>query len=168
FLYVDDNFGSERPGHVLFYAPYGTWLPASQARILELWDELGIPHEEKKQLYGTSLPIIGFLVDTAAMSATMTAESRDALIEFIHEFTSRLHRRCLRDFQRLAGYVNWALNVYPLLRPGLTTAYDKTRGKHHAFAKIWLNKALITELNWLVTHLARSQGVFFFRSIFWD
>ncbi|EIW73791.1 hypothetical protein CONPUDRAFT_23805, partial [Coniophora puteana RWD-64-598 SS2] len=168
FLYVDDNFGTERPGFVRFYIPYGIWLPSSQACILQLWDELGIPHEAKKQLHGTALPIIGFLVNTATMSATMTVESRNALVQFIRDFASENTRRTLRDFQTLAGYVNWALNVYPLLRPGLTAVYEKTKGKAQTFGKIWINKSVVTELCWLLSHLEHATGVFFFRSIYWD
>ena len=35
----------------------------------------------------------------------------------------------LRDWQRLAGYLNWALNVLPWARPALTEMYRKMRGK---------------------------------------
>ena len=31
----------------------------------------------------------------------------------------------LRDFQHLAGWFNWALNVYPLLKPSLSNVYAK-------------------------------------------
>ena len=38
-------------------------------------------------------------------------------------------RRPLRDFQHIAGYLNWALNVYPYLHPGLCVLYAKRAGK---------------------------------------
>ena len=35
-------------------------------------------------------------------------------------------RRPLRDFQHIAGYLNWALNVYPYLHPGLCDLCQKS------------------------------------------
>ncbi|PPQ75846.1 hypothetical protein CVT26_001222, partial [Gymnopilus dilepis] len=35
----------------------------------------------------------------------------------------------LSAFRELAGWISWALNVYPLLRPGLCALYEKMRGK---------------------------------------
>ena len=36
-------------GWVWFMAPIYVWkLPTKQARLLKLWDEFGIPHEERK------------------------------------------------------------------------------------------------------------------------
>ena len=53
--YSDDSFGVELMSNFTFYEPYQCWLPASQTSLLELWDELGIPHKEKKQIFGSNL-----------------------------------------------------------------------------------------------------------------
>jgi hypothetical protein len=38
--------------------------------------------------------------------------------------------RCtLREFQQLAGWVNWSFNVFPLLKPALSNVYAKISGK---------------------------------------
>ncbi|KAG6329912.1 hypothetical protein ID866_9177 [Astraeus odoratus] len=42
-------------------------LPQNMVKLLHLWDELGIPHKEHKQIYGPILPIIGFEVDPNLM-----------------------------------------------------------------------------------------------------
>jgi hypothetical protein len=68
----------------------------------------------------------------------------------------------------LAGWLNWALNVYPLLRPGLSALYAKTAGKLQSRAKIWVNRDVVRELNWVVQHLLSADGVFFFKSISWN
>ncbi|KAF8230083.1 hypothetical protein L208DRAFT_1181349, partial [Tricholoma matsutake] len=65
----------------------------------------------------------------------------------------------LRDFQQLAGWVNWALNTYPLLCPGLSSLYDKM---HHATAPytvLSINVSIACELGWLANHLEVSNGI---------
>jgi hypothetical protein len=64
--------------------------------------------------------------------------------------------------------MNWALNVYPLLRPGLSALYAKTAGKLESRAKIWINRDVVRELTWVVHHLLSADGVFFFKSVSWD
>ena len=43
-IYVDDSFGIEEEKHMVLYAPYGEESPRQQATLLEMWDEVGIPH----------------------------------------------------------------------------------------------------------------------------
>ena len=59
----------------------------------------------------------------------MSEESRLQLITAVRDFTLHGMRCPLRDFQRIAGHLNWALNVYPFLHPGLCAVYAKTAGK---------------------------------------
>src|ERR1700685_2483771 len=42
------------------YNEYDTFLPSDQVALLQLWDEISLPHEEVKQICGTCIPIIGF------------------------------------------------------------------------------------------------------------
>ncbi len=79
--YVDDSSGCNLAGDVLFYAPYGRDLPRHQVTLLNLWDVLGIPHKEKKQVSGAPLTVIGINVDPNAMTLTLPGESRQKLIE---------------------------------------------------------------------------------------
>ena len=53
--YVDDNASFGLAGDVLYYEPYRRYFPTNQTKLLLLWDDLNIPHAEKKQIYG---PII--------------------------------------------------------------------------------------------------------------
>ena len=50
---------------------YNRFLPTEQWKLVSLWDELGIPHENRKQERGAPLTIIGFEVDPNAMTVTM-------------------------------------------------------------------------------------------------
>jgi hypothetical protein len=125
FAYVDDAFSWEFANDVTYYPPYDKLLPTKQARLLTLFDDVGVPHDERKQVSGSPLQIIGFDVDPNSMTITMPAAARDELVSAIRMFANPRQRRSLKDFQRLAGWVNWALNVYPLLRPGLSGVYEK-------------------------------------------
>ncbi|KAG6328278.1 hypothetical protein ID866_10812 [Astraeus odoratus] len=86
FLYVDDSFGFSQEGDLLWHEKYQKTLPQNMVKLLHLWDELGIPHEEHKQIYGPILPIIGFEVDPNLMQVQMSDESYEHLITFISEF----------------------------------------------------------------------------------
>ena len=168
FLYVDDCFGFAPESPPERYAPYSKLLPRPLAVILRLWDFLGIPHEEKKQLFDLVLPVIGFDVNPNLMRVQMSLDSRSLLVDRIQAFAQKGARRTLRDFQRLAGYLNWALNVYPMLRPGLSALYAKTAGKEQQAALLWVNRVVVRELHWFVSHLEESNGVFFLSSESWD
>ncbi|KAF8225952.1 hypothetical protein L208DRAFT_1304293, partial [Tricholoma matsutake] len=64
-----------------FYVPYVKLMATKQTHLLLLFDELGIPHDKCKQVFGSPLMIIGFNVDPNAMTITMAPEAhRDLLI----------------------------------------------------------------------------------------
>ncbi|SJK99655.1 uncharacterized protein ARMOST_02963 [Armillaria ostoyae] len=71
FGYVDDSFSWEFVDKKTWYSPYHKLLPTKQTSLLKLFDELSVPHEEEKQLYGDILTIIGFDIDPNAMTITM-------------------------------------------------------------------------------------------------
>ncbi|KIK42811.1 hypothetical protein CY34DRAFT_12163 [Suillus luteus UH-Slu-Lm8-n1] len=145
YIYVDDSFSFEDKRDLELYAPYKKVLPRNMVKLLRLWDAIGLPHEERKQIFGSELPIIE-----------------------LASFAQKGSRRSLRDFQRLAGWLNWALNVYPLLRPGLSALYAKTAGKLVSRALLWVNRDVVRELNWVINHLRDVEGVFFFKSVSWS
>ncbi|KAJ7892449.1 hypothetical protein B0H13DRAFT_1625590, partial [Mycena leptocephala] len=136
--------------------------------ILLLWDILGIPHSEDKQVFGPELVIISCLVDSRRMCVTI---SNDAHAAFITEFCHWTHKskhgahRSLRDWQALAGYANWTFNVFPLLKPSLCNVYAKMEGKDKADALIWVNETVQRDLTWLADHVERADGVFLIKTI---
>ena len=125
FAYVDNAFSWEFADHVTYYPPYQKLLPTKQAQFLTLFDDVGVPHEEWKQVFGSPLQVISFEVDPNLMTITMPHAARDDLFLAIRTFANPRQRQSLRDFQRLAGWINWSLNVYPLLHPGLSGMYEK-------------------------------------------
>jgi hypothetical protein len=167
-VYVDDNssFGPARD--VLYYAPYRRYFPTNQTKLLLLWDELNVPHEEKKQIYGPVVPFVGFDVDPNSMTLSISDERRAELIEKVLSFAKPGKRHLLRDFQSLAGYVNWSLAIFPLLKPSLAAVYAKLSGKSRLLAPIRVNKAICDELQWFVKHVRASNGIFMLKTIAWD
>jgi hypothetical protein len=171
FVYVDDNFGFERAEALSFHAHLSRRLPSQQARLLDLWDDIGLPYEDRKQEFGPTLRIIGFIVDPNAMTVTIPNDARSKLLSAISDFvtsTNTDRRHTLREFQALAGYVNWALNVYPLGRPGLSTLYNKIAGKTRANARIYLNTSIIRELLWLSNYISSAPPLRIFSPVSWD
>ena len=60
----------------------------NQVKFLSLWDELGIPHQPHKQLFGTGLTIIGIYVNTNNLTFTLPKQAMDELLQVIEDFTS--------------------------------------------------------------------------------
>ncbi|KIY47218.1 hypothetical protein FISHEDRAFT_74876 [Fistulina hepatica ATCC 64428] len=167
FAYVDDTFSWDFADNLAWYEPYEAWYPKKQVMLLHLWDFLGVPHEKKKQEWGPAIVVIGLLVDAVDMSVMMPDQSRRELIATLRAFAIPGQRCPLVEFQRLGGWINWALNVYPLLRPGLNTLYAKTKDKTQPFQAVWVSKALCSELWWIANHLEMSTGVHMLESRRW-
>ena len=171
FGYIDDNFSFDEEGNVTWYPPYQCYYPSKQTGLLKLWDEIGLPHDKAKQEYAPILRIIGFLVDPNLMRVSMDDEDRSRLIEQVSDFTATAPggtRRTLKEFQQLAGWINWSFNVFPLLKPALSNVYAKIGGKDQSHAKIFVSKAVVQDLDWFLSHVRRSNGVYLFENIDWD
>jgi hypothetical protein len=171
FGYIDDNFGFDERGNVEWYEPYQCYYPSKQTKLLRLWDEIGLPHDKSKQEYAPVLRIIGFMVDPELMRISMDEEDRSRLIQRVEDFsvtTPGGTRRTLREFQQLAGWINWSFNVFPLLKPALSNVYAKMAGKSESHAKIFVSKAVVRDLCWFKSHVQQSNGVYLFEDVDWD
>ncbi|KIJ32474.1 hypothetical protein M422DRAFT_184433, partial [Sphaerobolus stellatus SS14] len=168
--YMDNAFCYDMDPALEFYAPYNSHYPKKQVALLRLWDELGLPHSTKKQEFGSTLTIIGFHVDPLCMSLTIPLSARDELVAAIHHFTesSNGQHHPLYQWQRLLGWANWALNVFPLLRPALQSSYSKIAGKSLRNAGIYLNKAVMRNLRWFAEQVRTNHGLLFFVDKEWD
>ena len=75
----------------------------------------------------------------------MDEEDRVRLVQRVMDFTATAPggtRRTLKEFQQLAGWINWSFNVFPLLKPALSNIYAKIAGKTESHAKIFVSKAV--------------------------
>jgi len=168
YIYVDDNFGFERVEARTFHARLNHWLPLQQARLLDLRDDIGLPYEDKKQEWGETLRVIGFDIDPNTMTVAIPDNASERFLQHITEFINVAGTNCrhtLREFQSLAGYANWAFNVYPLGRPGLCNIYTKMSGKTKANVHIYLNAAIVRCHTMYVFHSRTWKFTLFFYAI---
>ena len=170
--YVDDSSGCDMTGNTLLYEPYGKFLPANQTKLLCLWDDLGIPHKPHKQIFGSPLVIIGIEVDPNLMTLTLPKDATERLLEELALWSSKPPSNGsgsfkLKHWERLAGWFNWALNVFPLLRPALNNIYAKMGGKQKREQRIYINNAVRDDLMWAINHIKNSTGVHLFKSLTW-
>ncbi|PPQ92713.1 hypothetical protein CVT25_014020 [Psilocybe cyanescens] len=174
--YCDDSFGPERASKMLFYAPYNKYMPRNQVKLLQLWDEIGLPHKEKKQISGTVIDIIGFEVDANLMTITLPPQSKRELCNYL-KLVARNPKdlKCavkfnLREFQQLAGWFNWGLNVFPLLHPALCNIYAKMphANPDKPYTKLYVNNLIRADLTWAIDHMEVLSGIHVIDSSDWE
>lgn len=102
----------------------------------------GMDLTKPKQEWGLKLLILGFDVDPNAMTITMSVEARADLSQAIRKFAVVGNWWTLKEYQHLGGWINWSLNVYPLLRPALSALYKKMAGKTKSNQQIWTSSSL--------------------------
>lgn len=172
--YIDDVFNAVDNTRWKRYEPYQTDFPEGQARLLECWDTLGIPHKKEKQLFGTTLTIIGIHVDAQKLTLSLAPERREQLLEELDRFIVRKEdqqrkRFPLRAFLQLAGWLSWSFNVYPYLRPCLSNLYHKIGPLKRKDALVYTNRAISSELEWAEQHIKdNANGVMFLRELQWS
>jgi len=165
-VYMDDFFGLDFEGNEVFYR--GKLRPRNQVQLLLFWEFVSCPFEDKKQESGSQLKVIGFWVDAIRGSISLDSNSILDIQNRIDEFLKH-PRRCppLRDWQRLAGHLNWVLNVLPWGCPALSELYRKMRGKQQSWAAIFINREVISDLTWFRDVIPCSIGVRFVDSMHW-
>jgi hypothetical protein len=167
--YMDDAWSYDMDPVLVPYKPYAASYPRKQVQLLALWDEIALPHEKSKQLFGKSLRIIGLDVDPYVLTISFPPDSKLELVAAIRAFVDPTgsRRRTLVQWQRLIGWINWALNVFPLLRPALQSSYAKIAGKSISKATIYLNQAVVSDLSWLADTIASADGLCLLNAVAW-
>ena len=112
--------------------------------------------------------IIRFVVDPNAMTITMLPQSHADLIDTVWAFATLGQWWSLHNFQRLAGWMNWALNTHLLLHPGISFLYAKVSGKSQPQQLIWISVMLCQELTWFANWVENSDGVHIPHSHEWE
>jgi hypothetical protein len=166
-VYMDDFFGWDFEGNFVWF--HGRYRPQRQVQLLLLWDAISCPYEDKKQEHGSPLKIIGFWVDVNLGTISLSPSSIEDIVSKVQIFVSTPNRQpCLRDWQRLAGHLNWMLNVLPWARPALSELYRKMSGKVHANKGLFLNAQVREDLGWLIDIIPAAIGVRFIDTGLWN
>ena len=140
--YIDNNCSFACLGDIKFYRKYNRYFPSDQTKLLELWDELSLPHEEKKQIYGPIIPFIGFDIDPNSMTVSISNERHHDLLNKVPDFSKSGKWQSSKDFQSLTGHINLSLAVFPLFKPALSAIYAKMANKSQVMATICVNNAI--------------------------
>lgn len=162
---MDDTWGVALANTIVEYKSHK--IPKDQALFLLLFDTLSIPWEWKKQVHGSDLEVIGFHLRPNELIFTLTPEKKQALVDRIELFVLQ-PASPLRDWQQLLGWCSWALNIFPLGRFALQSAWDKIGGKSKRFMSVPTNKEIQTDLRWLAEALRRSDGIYFLDASIWS
>src|SRR5882724_1505442 len=167
--YMDDAWSYDTNPILTYYVPYDCFYPAKQVTLLHLYNDLGLPHIKSKQLFSPTLEIIGLYIDPQVMTISISEESCDRLIAAIHAFidTSKSRKRLLIEWQCILSWINWGLNMFPLLCPALQSLYMKIARKHVTWGMIYLNKAVIHHFTWLTDTIEASNGIHLLDVIKW-
>src|SRR5258708_6900186 len=169
--YVDDAFNVTFSFELAVYEPYNCHMPIDQTKFLCLLDSIGIPHESHKQQFGESLEVISFMMDLHNMSIAMANGFKSKLVQAIHDFVNHPPEPQWHPTQawlHILGHANWALNVFPLLKPGLNSAYDKVAGHTYMNAPVYLNKQISLDLLWFADQAEVLNGIRFFDAEEWE
>ncbi|KAG8990290.1 hypothetical protein FRB93_003266 [Tulasnella sp. JGI-2019a] len=168
--YVDDAFAFDDTEALVYYAKYDTKYPSKQVLFLQLLDDIGCPHDKPKQLFFPAGTILGFHVDPQSMTITLPDEAREDLAAFLRDFTSldvSKRGRTLREWLKMLGWCNWALDAYPLLRPALQSSHKQVKGKRLMSAEVMLNESVKEDLNWFADRVEGSNGVRMLKPLDW-
>ena len=166
-VYMDDYFGWDYADNLVWY--HGKLRPRRQVQFLLLWESISCLFEDCKQEHGEVLKIIGFWVDINLGSISLSPSAVSDVITKIDLFLATPDRSpSLRAWQRLAGHLNWMLNVLPWGQPALTEMYHKISGKAWSHRGIPINAAVIGDLMWLKNIIPLAIGIRFTDSGLWS
>jgi hypothetical protein len=166
--YIDNNCSFAHIRDIKYYPPYRKYYPTDQTKLFELWDEIGLPHEDRKQIYKQILSFIRFEVDLNRMSVSISDDRRKTLIQQVVDFANPGKHQTLKEFQSVAGCVNWSLAIFPLLKPGLSAVYAKMADKTQLLGPIRVNNMIQDELLWFTKHAEQLDGIFLLKTMAWD
>ncbi|KAF6744978.1 hypothetical protein DFP72DRAFT_824882 [Ephemerocybe angulata] len=157
FCSVDIVYSWEKSGNTSVYDGYGEpiTMPSKLANLLHLWDRVGIPHSMRDHSWGECLEVNGVTLDAIQQTSSISEKDARTLAQAIARFVDpHISHRSFLDFQRIAGWMAWALQVAPTLRPGLTSIIETMRGKASIFSPTAINRWVRYELQWFASHIS--------------
>ena len=108
------------------------------------------------------------MVDVNALSMTLSNESKETFITKLKWWCKPGRKEKLRRWYQMGGWMNWAMNVYPRLRPALNNFYPKLRGHCDSTSLIWVNNNIQEDFSWAVKILESSSGIRLLKLVTWD
>jgi len=134
-------------------------MPKKQVQLLRLWDEIGLPHDEEKQLSGPSLRILGYYVDANKMTVKVPDEKKEKVVNLLRSHAHEGKPYTVNDLQTAAGSVNSALSLYPRIRPGLRVLFDEMKKQEPGTTKLKVTNEVARTLSGLASFLENAPPV---------
>ena len=158
FVYMDNFFGWDHEDKMIFY--HRQWWPEWQVKLLQFWEYILCPFDDKKQKHGRELKIIGFWIKVEDGSISLPLSSITNVVDKMNQFLSTPNQKpLLWDWQCLVGHLNWFLNVLPWGHPVLSELYHKISGKSLSSCGVFINAEAKLNLVWLASIIPRSIGI---------
>ena len=165
---MDNFFGWDYTDNLIWF--WEKWCTHQQVKLLLLWESISCPFEDRKQEHGKALKIIGFWVDINTGSISLPPSTASDIIMKIDLFLATPgHSPSLHLWQRLAGHLNWMLNVLPWGQPALSEVYHKISGKTWSHHGISINAGVIADLTWFERHhsFCHQNTLYWCRNVGW-
>ncbi len=157
-VYMDDFWGLDEEDRLETF--HGAQRTRNQVTLLRFWDRIRCPYEDRKQLHGNSLEIIGFWVDANRGKISFSPSSVQEAIAAINAFLATPSRKpVLREWARLAGFLNWVLNVFPWGRPALTEFHRSMGGRTRFYSPVPITAEVAADLTWFKETMPTAIGV---------
>ena len=106
-------------------------------------------------------------VDANELSLALSDEAKETLITELKWWCTPGRKEKLRKWYQMGGWMNWAFNVYPRLRPALNNFYPKLKGRRDSTSLIWVNSSIREDFLWAAKILTSSSGVHLLKSVYW-
>lgn len=162
---MDDSWGINFASEMISFKDH--LIPLDQAKLLSVFDLLGVPWIWKKQISGPVIDIIGHVVDSQEMSFTLPPEKKSDLVSALRSFASSFHQR-LVNWQRITGWASWGLKSFPLGRFALQSSWEKIGGKSIRNALMPVSCEVKEDLIWLADAIEHLSGKSFVKSTWWS
>jgi hypothetical protein len=135
--------------------------------FLSLLKNLTVPIKLQK-LVGpiTKLTYLGFDLDNINMTASLTAQRRQDLLEYLRKWHKKKSAYS-REIRSLVGYLLWACQVLPRARPFVQRILDLQNRIQNIDRFTNLSKEIKSDIDWWIRAVSSWNGVYLFEETTW-
>ncbi|KAI9330296.1 hypothetical protein BDR26DRAFT_999556 [Obelidium mucronatum] len=120
---------------------------------------LGIPLSLEKDIWGPSIPVVGYQIDAMKMELSLTSRQVTDLLEFLDIWLEKpLQPRRLGLWSKLTGYLNWAANIFLRLKSHFCPIYSQMTSKLKVDS-FPLHSSTLTSLHWIRHHITSMHPI---------
>ncbi|KAI8835309.1 hypothetical protein BC829DRAFT_422024 [Chytridium lagenaria] len=148
-----------------FGATHASLIDVTIRLLLLVMGFIGYVMKTHEVLKGTSLKILGFQVDTMALTVTLPAEKRKRISSFLRKIVGKSPLTA-SDVSMVAGTLTWVCQILPQGRVYLRNVYDML-GKPATAIRQGFPFAAIHDITWFADIILEWPGIEFIREKEW-